>query len=174
MFYFPPSSPGNYHTGVVDVSGALFTWGDNRHGQLGIGSVPANFLGPSGKSAERPADSPFAPRRVVGPLGAAYKYPVDHVSCGSFHTAVVTESGSLWTCGRAKGGQLGHGGSRIDDLSVLTCVDALDQHVIVHCDAGSNHTVCCDEDGLSFSFGNNESKQVRKIKLLLLLLLIIF
>ena len=151
-------SAGNYHTGVVDIHGALYTWGDNRHGQLGIGSVPATVLGHR-QCALRPADTPGAPRRVIGPLGSAYKYPVDHVSCGAFHTAVVTESGSLWTCGKVKGGQLGHA-TQMEDLTEFKPIDSLEQHNIVHADAGSHHTVCCDDEGLTFSFGSNENKQL--------------
>ncbi len=151
-------SAGNYHTGVVDIHGALFMWGDNRNGQLGIGHVPSNALGHNG-TAQRPAASPGAPRRVVGALGSTYKYPVDHVSCGAFHSAVVTESGSLWTCGKAKGGQLGHP-NQLENMTEFKSILSLDPYLIVHCDAGSQHTVCCDDEGVSFSFGSNTNKQL--------------
>ncbi len=85
-------SAGNYHTCVVDVAGAVFSWGDNRHGQLGIGVVASSHV-----HNTRPAPNPGLPRRVAGPLGAGDgRYPVDHVSCGAFHTAVCTTSGTCY------------------------------------------------------------------------------
>ena len=51
-------------------------------------------------------------------------------SCGLFHTALVTDSGLLYTCGLGDGGVLGHGDERpallprvvaaLEHLQVLT------------------------------------------------------
>ena len=145
---------GNYHTGIITQSGALYCWGDNKHGQLGIGSSPALTY-----AASRPANRPGTPRRVVGALGSGARQ-VDHVAMGAFHTAAVTVAGSVFTCGMAKGGRLGHPG-QLDDLASLRCIESLAATSrIVHVDAGAAHTICCDDEGAVFSFGMNDKLQL--------------
>eukprot|EP00971_Amphidinium_carterae_P083523 1653208-Amphidinium_carterae.1 len=70
---------GAYHSAVVTDNGALYTWGHNDHGQLGLGT-----------------DTPMAvpsPRKVAVPSQAA----VILVSLGGFHSAAIDGSGCAFT-----------------------------------------------------------------------------
>ncbi|KAJ6830331.1 uncharacterized protein M6B38_353840 [Iris pallida] len=83
---------GEYHTCAVTLSGDLYTWGDATHnsGLLGHGSEASHWI----------------PRKVSGQLEGLH---VSSVSCGPWHTAVVTSAGQLFTFGDGTFGVLGHG-----------------------------------------------------------------
>ncbi|CAA6668127.1 unnamed protein product [Spirodela intermedia] len=83
---------GEHHSCAISVSGDLYTWGnDNLHvGFLGHGTdVAIGF-----------------PKRVSSPLEG---FQVLYVACGSWHSALVTFSGRLYTFGDGTFGVLGHG-----------------------------------------------------------------
>ncbi|RCV14793.1 hypothetical protein SEVIR_3G008200v4 [Setaria viridis] len=83
---------GEFHTCAVTATGDLYTWGDATHnaGLLGHGSNVSHWI----------------PRRVSGPLDGLQ---VSTVSCGTWHTALITSSGKLYTFGDGTFGVLGHG-----------------------------------------------------------------
>lgn len=83
---------GEYHTCAVTLSGDLFTWGDGTHnfGLLGHGNEVSHWV----------------PKKVNGPLEGIH---VSSISCGPWHTAVVTSAGQLFTFGDGTFGVLGHG-----------------------------------------------------------------
>nr|CAD1840032.1 unnamed protein product [Ananas comosus var. bracteatus] len=83
---------GEYHTCAVTLSGELYTWGDGTFnlGLLGHGNQVSHW----------------APKRVNGPLEGLH---VSSISCGPWHTAVVTSAGQLFTFGDGTFGALGHG-----------------------------------------------------------------
>ncbi|GMJ04711.1 hypothetical protein like AT1G69710 [Hibiscus trionum] len=82
---------GEYHTCAVTASGDLYTWGDGAHnsGLLGHGSDVSHWI----------------PRRVSNMDGIHVSY----VSCGPWHTALLTSEGQLFTFGDGSFGALGHG-----------------------------------------------------------------
>ncbi|KAJ4805835.1 Regulator of chromosome condensation (RCC1) family protein [Rhynchospora pubera] len=82
---------GEFHTCAINVQGELFTWGDVVHkaGVLGHGSEVGHLL----------------PKRVSGPLEGTR---VICISCGSWHTALVTFNNKLFTFGEGAFGALGH------------------------------------------------------------------
>ncbi|KAL6970574.1 hypothetical protein U1Q18_030270 [Sarracenia purpurea var. burkii] len=83
---------GEYHTCAVSVSGDLYTWGDGAHnaGLLGHGTDVSHWI----------------PKRVSGPLEGLQ---VLSVACGTWHSALVTSNGKLFTFGDGTFGVLGHG-----------------------------------------------------------------
>ncbi|XWS28381.1 hypothetical protein CRYUN_Cryun25bG0063900 [Craigia yunnanensis] len=83
---------GEYHTCAVTLSGDLYTWGDGTYnfGLLGHGNEVSHWV----------------PKRVNGPLEGIH---VSSISCGPWHTAVVTSAGQLFTFGDGTFGVLGHG-----------------------------------------------------------------
>ncbi|KAL6005501.1 PH, RCC1 and FYVE domain-containing protein 1 [Asimina triloba] len=85
-------SCGEFHTCAITTSGELYTWGDGTHnaGLLGHGSDVSHWI----------------PKRVSGPLDGL---PVASVSCGPWHTALITSNGQLFTFGDGTFGALGHG-----------------------------------------------------------------
>ncbi|KAK4492346.1 hypothetical protein RD792_003150, partial [Penstemon davidsonii] len=81
---------GEYRSCAVTLSGDLYTWGDGHFGLLGHGNEVSHWV----------------PKRVNGPLEGIH---VSSISCGPWHTAVVTSSGQLLTFGDGTFGVLGHG-----------------------------------------------------------------
>ncbi len=84
-------SSGQYHSCAVTLSGDLYTWGDGTHnsGLLGHGNNISHWM----------------PKRVNGPLEGIR---VSSISCGHWHTALVTSTGQLFTFGDGTFGVLGH------------------------------------------------------------------
>ncbi|KAK9757431.1 hypothetical protein RND81_01G162400 [Saponaria officinalis] len=83
---------GEYHSCAVTLSGELYTWGDGTHyaGLLGHGAEVSHWI----------------PKRITGPLEGLQ---VASVSCGPWHTALITSTGQLFTFGDGTFGVLGHG-----------------------------------------------------------------
>ncbi|KAF2322509.1 hypothetical protein GH714_017362 [Hevea brasiliensis] len=83
---------GEYHSCAVTLSGDLYIWGGGSHnfGLLGRGNEASNWV----------------PKKINGPLEGIH---VSSVSCGPWHTAVVTSAGQLFTFGDGTFGVLGHG-----------------------------------------------------------------
>ncbi|KAJ6713268.1 REGULATOR OF CHROMOSOME CONDENSATION [Salix purpurea] len=83
---------GEYISCAVTLSGELYIWGGNAYnfGLLGCGSEATQWV----------------PRKLSGPLEGIH---VSSVSCGPWHTAVVTSAGQLFTFGDGTFGVLGHG-----------------------------------------------------------------
>ncbi|KAL0438240.1 UNVERIFIED_CONTAM: PH, RCC1 and FYVE domains-containing protein 1 [Sesamum latifolium] len=83
---------GEFHTCAVTMAGELYTWGDGTHnaGLLGHGSDVSHWI----------------PKRISGPLEGLQ---VAMVTCGPWHTALITSTGQLFTFGDGTFGVLGHG-----------------------------------------------------------------
>ncbi|KAK3140979.1 hypothetical protein QOZ80_5AG0408510 [Eleusine coracana subsp. coracana] len=83
---------GEFHTCAVTTTGELYTWGDGTHnvGILGHGTDVGHWI----------------PKRISGPLEGLQ---VAYVSCGTWHTALITSMGQLFTFGDGSFGVLGHG-----------------------------------------------------------------
>ncbi|PON41537.1 Regulator of chromosome condensation (RCC1) family protein [Parasponia andersonii] len=83
---------GEYHSCAVSTTGDLFTWGDGAHnaGLLGHGTDVSHWI----------------PKRVNGPLEGLQ---VLSVACGTWHSALATSNGKLFTFGDGTFGVLGHG-----------------------------------------------------------------
>ncbi|KAG5613815.1 hypothetical protein H5410_013639 [Solanum commersonii] len=91
-------SCGEFHTCAVSTMGDLYTWGDGTHnaGLLGHGNDVSHWI----------------PKRVSGPLEGLQ---VLSVACGTWHSALATANGKLFTFGDGTYGALGHG----DRVTVL-------------------------------------------------------
>ncbi|XP_076898933.1 PH, RCC1 and FYVE domains-containing protein 1-like [Bidens hawaiensis] len=83
---------GEFHTCAVTMAGELYTWGDGTHN--------AGLLG-NGKNV-----SHWVPKRITKQLEGL---KVASVSCGPWHTALITSTGQLFTFGDGTFGVLGHG-----------------------------------------------------------------
>ncbi|KAJ7979857.1 Regulator of chromosome condensation (RCC1) family with FYVE zinc finger domain [Quillaja saponaria] len=86
---------GEHHTCAVSTSGDLFTWGDGTHnaGLLGHGTNVSHWI----------------PKRVSCTLEGLQ---VLSVACGTWHSALATSNGKLFTFGDGAFGVLGHGDQR--------------------------------------------------------------
>uniref|UniRef100_A0A803KSY4 Uncharacterized protein n=1 Tax=Chenopodium quinoa TaxID=63459 RepID=A0A803KSY4_CHEQI len=83
---------GEYHSCAVSTSGDVFTWGDGIHhaGLLGQGTDACHWI----------------PKRISGPLEGLQ---VISIACGTWHSALTTSNGKLFTFGDGSFGVLGHG-----------------------------------------------------------------
>ncbi|XP_060214565.1 PH, RCC1 and FYVE domains-containing protein 1-like [Lycium barbarum] len=83
---------GEYHSCAVTSSGDLYTWGD--------GAKSSGLLG------HRSEVSHWIPKKVRGLMEGLR---VSQISCGPWHTALITSAGRLFTFGDGTFGTLGHG-----------------------------------------------------------------
>ncbi|XP_022973773.1 PH, RCC1 and FYVE domains-containing protein 1-like [Cucurbita maxima] len=129
---------GEYHTCAVTLSGDLYTWGD--------GTYTSGLLG-HGKEV-----SHWVPKRVTGPLQGLH---VSSISCGPWHTALVTSAGKLFTFGDGTFGVLGHGNR--DSTSIPREVESLRGLRTVRASCGVWHTAAVVEVIIGNPGSNNSS-----------------
>ncbi|XP_023781952.1 probable E3 ubiquitin-protein ligase HERC4 isoform X3 [Cyanistes caeruleus] len=83
---------GGAHSITVSLSGAVYSWGKNSFGQLGLGDT-------------KDKDCPTY-------VGALEHWKTVFISCGADHTAVLSKEGLVCTFGAGGSGQLGHNSTR--------------------------------------------------------------
>ncbi|NXS16443.1 HERC5 ligase, partial [Mystacornis crossleyi] len=83
---------GGAHSTTVSLSGAVYSWGKNSFGQLGLGDT-------------KDRDCPSY-------IGALEHWKTVFISCGADHTAVLSKEGLVCTFGAGGSGQLGHNSTR--------------------------------------------------------------
>ncbi|NXY83862.1 HERC5 ligase, partial [Alcedo cyanopectus] len=83
---------GGAHSATVSLSGAVYTWGKNDFGQLGLGDT--------------------TDRDCPSHVGALEHWKTVFISCGADHTAVLSKEGVVCTFGAGGAGQLGHNSTR--------------------------------------------------------------
>uniref|UniRef100_A0A8D0PDV7 HECT-type E3 ubiquitin transferase n=1 Tax=Sus scrofa TaxID=9823 RepID=A0A8D0PDV7_PIG len=123
---------GGAHSFALSLSGAVFGWGMNNAGQLGL-------------SDEEDRESPCHVK-----LLRAQK--VVYISCGEEHTAVLTKSGGVFTFGAGSCGQLGHD-SMNDEVNPRRVLELMGSEVTqIAC--GRQHTLAfVPSSGLIYAFG---------------------
>uniref|UniRef100_M4B473 BTB domain-containing protein n=1 Tax=Hyaloperonospora arabidopsidis (strain Emoy2) TaxID=559515 RepID=M4B473_HYAAE len=116
----PQLSCGYHHTAVITEDGAVYTFGRNDYGQLGLGHK---------LHMARPT--------VVESLS---RVRVVQVACGCYHTLVLSDDGKVFPFGRNNHGQLGLETS-MDCLSPQL-ISSLQSKAVVKIAAGFYHSVC--------------------------------
>lgn len=123
---------GGYHSFVLTLSGALFGWGKNNFGQLGVGNEKNHIFPVLCKSLR--------------------DHRVQYLSCGEDHTAVLTEEGGVFTFGAGMYGQLGHNSTNNEILPKK--VFELMGSVVTQVACGRKHTLAfVPSRGRIYSFG---------------------
>ncbi|XP_039000067.1 PH, RCC1 and FYVE domains-containing protein 1-like [Hibiscus syriacus] len=117
---------GECHTCAVSACGDLFTWGDGTHnaGILGHGTDVSHWI----------------PKRVLGTLEGL---KVLSIACGTWHSALATSDGKLFTFGDGKFGVLGHGDR--ESVTYLKQVEMLSGLKTVKVACGVWHTAAIVE-----------------------------
>jgi len=100
--YIAAVSAGDSHSMALDMFGNVWTWGDNKYGQLGNGTN----------------DPCFTPVKVVGPdlnhnrthePNEGFLENIVAVSAGYWHCIAIDSDGVVWTWGKHGVGSLGLG-----------------------------------------------------------------
>ncbi|XP_039919743.1 probable E3 ubiquitin-protein ligase HERC3 [Hirundo rustica] len=130
---------GDQHAMALCRGGELFTWGQNTHGQLGVGSQTT--LTPKPQLVERLKGIPLA-----------------QIAAGGAHSTTVSLSGAVYSWGKNSFGQLGLGDTK--DRDCPTYVAALEHWKTVFISCGADHTACLSKEGLVCTFGAGGSGQL--------------
>lgn len=121
----------------------LCTWGSNHDGQAGESASDAPE-----KNAPRCVSAVF--HAVIGPCVS-----IRQVAAGLAHTLFLTEFGDVFSCGRNKEGQLGHGTTNCScgRQGQLQLIPGLRPWRIMKVAAGDRHSVALTEAGVAFEWG---------------------
>ncbi|XP_025973656.2 E3 ISG15--protein ligase HERC5-like [Dromaius novaehollandiae] len=130
---------GDHHSMALSRGGELFTWGQNAHGQLGVGGQ---------------VTCTAKPQLVDGLKGIA----LAHIAAGGAHSLVVSLSGAVYSWGKNDFGQLGLG--HMEDRDHPSYVEALQHWKTVFISCGADHTAVLSKDGLVCTFGAGEAGQL--------------
>ncbi|XVE90196.1 hypothetical protein DITRI_Ditri20bG0059300 [Diplodiscus trichospermus] len=122
-----------HHTVIATEGGEVFTWGSNREGQLGYTSV----------------DTQPTPHRV-----SSLRSRIVAVAAANKHTAVVSESGEVFTWGCNREGQLGYGTSNSASNYTPRIVEYLKGKVFIGVTTAKYHTVVLGADGEVYTWGH--------------------
>ncbi|XP_064507956.1 probable E3 ubiquitin-protein ligase HERC3 isoform X1 [Pseudopipra pipra] len=130
---------GGQHAMALSRGGELFTWGQNAHGQLGLGSQ-ATFI-PQAQLVERLKGIPLA-----------------QIAAGGAHSTTVSLSGAVYSWGKNDFGQLGLGDT--EDRDCPSYVGALEHWKTIFISCGADHTAVLSKEGLVCTFGAGGAGQL--------------
>ncbi|KAM4807528.1 putative E3 ubiquitin-protein ligase HERC3 [Rhinophrynus dorsalis] len=125
-------SCGNHHCLALADDGQLFTWGQNQHGQLGLG---------------KGFSSQSSPQRVKSLEGI----PIAQVTAGGFHSFALSLSGAVFGWGKNSSGQLGLNDEQVRESPCH--VKPLRTQKVVYISCGEEHTAILTKTGGLFTFG---------------------
>uniref|UniRef100_A0A671W0Q6 HECT and RLD domain containing E3 ubiquitin protein ligase 3 n=1 Tax=Sparus aurata TaxID=8175 RepID=A0A671W0Q6_SPAAU len=130
---------GGDHSFALSLSGAVFGWGKNKAGQLGLNDKQD--------------------RAVPCHIKFLRSQKVVHISCGDEHTAALTKDGGLFTFGDGSWGQLGHGSTN-NELLPRRVLELMGTEVSqITC--GRHHTLAfVPSSGVVYAFGCNSHGQL--------------
>ena len=142
---------GETHALAATTSGELYSWGNSKWGQVGLGAK---------------ASLSSRPRRVTAALDGKV---VVQTSCGASHSAVLTDTGDVYTWGRGFEGQTGHASKALDDATndIITsvqllpkCVSSFTKDPVAALSCGYNFTCVVTRAGGVWSWGEGGSGQL--------------
>ncbi|NWW90802.1 HERC4 ligase, partial [Rhynochetos jubatus] len=123
---------GYYHSLALSKGSEVFSWGQNKYGQLGLGYE------------YKKQNSPHVIKSLLG-------IPFAQIAAGGAHSLVLTLSGAIFGWGRNKFGQLGLNDD--NDRYVPTLLKSLRTQKVVHICCGEDHTAALTKEGGVFTFG---------------------
>ena len=128
---------GSYHNLFLDSEGNVFSVGDNKYGQLGLG----------GEDNENQNE-----------LNMIHNIPpIKTISCGYSSSYLIDVRGNLWSFGYNEYGQLGHGDE--SDINTPNMVNIEDiQHLSYGC--CGEHFFAKNSQNQIFAAGNNKNGQL--------------
>nr|8B6H_DL Chain DL, COXBP,Chromosome condensation regulator RCC1 repeat protein,Chromosome condensation regulator RCC1 repeat protein [Tetrahymena thermophila SB210]8B6H_Dl Chain Dl, COXBP,Chromosome condensation regulator RCC1 repeat protein,Chromosome condensation regulator RCC1 repeat protein [Tetrahymena thermophila SB210] len=146
---------GPYHTAVITNDGSLYTFGWGQNGALGNGAKEFQ-LSPSGNLytwGQYASGTGFETASAVPRKVDYFSGNVSKVAMGPYHTAVITNDGSLYTFGWGQNGALGNGAKEFQlspsPVSFFNDKKLKVKDVVV----GESYTIAVTENGEVYSWG---------------------
>ncbi len=137
---------GSAHMVALDIDGNVWTWGWNKHGQLGDGTNDTRNL----------------PVQVKGVGKEEFLEDVEAIAVGLYHTVALDTDGRVRTWGQNNYGQLGDGTD--NDKNSPVRVKALEEEAssadIEEVFAGGHHSIALDKDSSVWIWGSNDVGQL--------------
>jgi alpha-tubulin suppressor-like RCC1 family protein len=124
---------------AADSKGVVWTWGYNYYGELGNGS-------------DGTGNNQVAPSPITGVSN------IVSVAAGMAHTLALRADETVWAWGQDGVGQLGVGGANFDHTN--SPVQSMGLTQIVAIAAGGNYSVALDQNGMVWTWGQNDSGQL--------------
>ncbi|TYZ56885.1 hypothetical protein PybrP1_003610 [[Pythium] brassicae (nom. inval.)] len=150
-------SCGKHHAALVTSHAQLFTWGNNKFGQLGLGDFASRAEPQEVHVALAALGSPSRALRLRHAVLERGGASVTQAACGAFHTLVVTHQQRVLAMGYNQAGQLGLGHRLQQHQSWRSCVpapvDVLRDRSILEVAAGQNHSACVLSNGAVYTWG---------------------
>ena len=131
---------GDYHTFILKNDDSLWACGDNDYGQLGLDDT--------------------TDRTTFTQVSNDISDDIKQIVCGSNHTIILKNDGSVWACGSNSRGQLGLGTSDYSAHSTFTQVTTNINNDVSQISGGSNHTIILKNDGNLWCCGYNNRGQL--------------
>ncbi|XP_026580225.1 probable E3 ubiquitin-protein ligase HERC6 [Pseudonaja textilis] len=133
---------GHYHSIVLTKDGRVFSWGQNSHGQLGLGK-------------ELPSQA--TPCNISSLAGI----PLAQVAAGGAHTFVLSLSGVVYGWGKNNAHQLGlDQETSKEQIFKPYSVGALRNLNVTYISCGDEHTAVLTKSGNVFTFGDDSAGQL--------------
>ena len=122
------SSAFSMHFFILLENNDLYSMGQNKSGQLGIGELNSAIN---------------LPKKVILPIGKKIK----KVATGRNHSLILFENGELYGCGSNECGQGGRGDGKknIVDISEFAKIETL--HDVKDISCGHSFSIFCDDHG---------------------------
>ncbi|XP_063166477.1 probable E3 ubiquitin-protein ligase HERC6 [Candoia aspera] len=133
---------GHYHSIALTKDGQVFSWGQNIHGQLGLGKGLSSQTNPCNVSS------------LAG-------IPLAQVAAGGAHSFVLSHSGIAYGWGRNSAHQLGLS-QRTSKEQIFKpySIGALRNLEVTYISCGDEHTAVLAKSGSVFTFGDDSAGQL--------------
>ena len=128
-----PISCGLAHSTMISKSGALYSWGCNRHGQCGQMRL-SGTIAPS-------------------PVHLLAHEAMQEVACGAGHTLALTQKGCVYSFGMNSVGQIGDGSYHHRPCSTPQPVRLPSNIIISSIACGEEFSTCVSKRGEVFTWG---------------------
>ncbi len=128
-------SIGEFHTLALSNDGHIYSFGNNRYGQLGLGDYDNRNI---------PTLVPKAPNNII------------QIVAGTSHSLCLTNDGYIYSFGKNNEGQLGLGNNV--DRNIPTLIPNLNN--IIQISGNSESTLALSNTGKIYAFGYNNEGQL--------------
>ena len=125
---------GYRHTVILKIDGSVWSCGWNVYGELGLGNTTT--------------------KTTFTQVTTNINNDVKQIACGSYHTVILKNDGSIWSCGANNNGQLGLGDTTNRNTFTQVTND------VKQIDCGDNHTFILKNDGSVWCCGRNQYGQL--------------